>query len=477
MAKQLIGPHRNQQGFSLIIVIFSMMLLAILGWAMFNFLGGDLEMGIRSFDSERAFYLAESGREWALMQIMSNSSWNTSTDRDCNHTNEWITHNLTGGQYKVCCRGNQSSEDATAVLEIAGYAPSAANYLAMRKTKVLVKLGAMSAVIQAKNLFNWSNTNSGTSIRGDIVAGQYEGDDTDSIVNEADDLAVPPSNSGTRTFYVNGTFPQIDMDYFLNNATYVWDLSRESNITRINGNRITVADPIFTAGYTWSGEVAVRNLFIGGWDEITWREIDTRINSTSVSLVNSAPSSWLVGERIRTCRRFDREPSNGGIKYIHGDALIDVRAGDFRPDNGVNLIAEGDIVIKGGGTVSMTGQTGTTAEPCLATQNGNILSPDLPDGNNANQHLRNRNFAGIIYTENGDVRFNCLNTNNATLGNNIILEGDVNIQNQTQGRWGWGRGGGGGWRGWRGWWRRWGRQASASGGFDLEPVIIQWKEQ
>jgi Tfp pilus assembly protein PilX len=469
MVKQLIRFYRNQRGFSLITVIISMMLLAILGGTMLNLLGGDLEMSTRSLDSERAFYLAETGKEWALMQLLSNTSWNTSTDRDCSHTSEWRTFDLTGGQYKVCCRGNKTGEDANVVLEISGYSPSVANYLAMRKTKVLVKLGTMNAVIQAKNLFDWSRTHPGTHIDGDIASGHYEGTDADSIKDEADDLDVP--GSGNRTFAVAGTYPQIDMDYFLNKANYVWDLSRASDITRINGNSITVADPIFTAGATWVNEVAVRNLRIGGWDDSAWRQVASRTNTTSVTLGSPALSSWMVGDRIRTCRRYYQSPSwwDSGIKYIQGDALIDVRTNDFSTSNGFYLIAEGDIAIRGAGTVSMTGQSGTTGEPSLATKDGDIISPDVPDGHNDNQRLRNRNFEGIIYSENGDVSFNYLNSNNATLGNNVILDGEVNIQSQGHGRWGG--------RGWRGWWRRWRRQASSSGGFDLEPVVIQWQEQ
>ena len=466
MVKQLVISYRNQRGFRLITVIFSMMLLAILGWSMLNFLSGDLEMSTRSLDSERAFYLAETGKEWALMQILSNASWNTSTDRDCNHTSEWCSFNLTGGQYQVCCRGNQTNEDASVVLEVNGYAPSAANYLAKRKTKVLVKLGTMSAAVQAKNLFDWSQTHSGIDIEGDIVSGHYEGTDADSIRDEPEDLNIP--GNGNRTFAVPDTFPQIDMNYYLNKANYVWDLSRESNITQITGNRITVADPIFAAGFTWPAEVAVRNLAIAGWGDDAWREIYTRTNTTTVTLATPAlPSSWMIGERIRTCRRYDNEPSNGGIKYIHGDVLIDVRTNGFTPSSGVNLIAEGDIVIRGSGAVSMTDQSGVNVEPRLATQDGNIFSPDLPDGNNANQRRRNRNFDGIIYSENGDVTFNCLSINNATMGNNVFLSGDVQIQNQGR-RGGWG---------WRGWWRRWRRQSAPSGGFDFEPVIIQWQEQ
>jgi Tfp pilus assembly protein PilX len=471
MDKQLIRFYRDQQGFSLIMVIFSMMLLAVLGWSMLNFLGGDQEMSTRSLDSERAFYLAESGREWAMMQLMSNSSWNTSTDRDCNHTAELRRFNLTGGQYEVCCRGNQTNENATAVLEISGYSPGVGNYLAMRKIKVLVKLGSMNAVIQAKNLFDWAKTHSGTDVDGDIVSAEYEGTDADSIRNEPEDINVP--GSGNRTFAVSGTFPQIDMDYYLNKANYIWDLSRASNITRINGNSITVADPIFTAGDTWVNEVAARNLRIGGWTDAAWREITSRTNTTTVTLANPALSSsnWMVGDTIRTCRRYYQTPSwwDNGIKYIRGDVLIDVRTDDFRPSNGFYLISEGDIAIRGTQTVSMTGQSGTTVEPSLATRDGDIISPDLPDGNNENQRIRNRNFDGIIYSENGDVNFNYLISSNATLGNNIILDGEVNLRNQGQGRWGG--------RGWRGWWRRWRRQLGTSGGFDLEPVIIQWQEQ
>ncbi|MCX5708709.1 MAG: hypothetical protein NTY14_07080, partial [Candidatus Omnitrophica bacterium] len=96
-------------------------------------------------------------------------------------------------------------------------------------------------------------------------------------------------------------------------------------------------------------------------------------------------------------------------------------------------------------------------------------SPDLPDGNNENQRRNNRNFDGIIYSENGNVSFNYLNSDNATMGNNITLDGQVRIRLQQRGRWGG--------RGWRGWWRRWRSQLGSSGGFDLEPVIIQWQEQ
>jgi hypothetical protein len=212
-------------------------------------------------------------------------------------------------------------------------------------------------------------------------------------------------------------------------------------------------------------EVAVRNLAVGGWGDTAWREITSRTNSTTVGF--SSVPTWLVGQRIRTCRRYYRDSSHtdSGIKYIHGDALIDVKSDDFSPSSGFSLIAEGDIAIRGGNAVSMTVRSGTTIEPSLATKDGDILSSDQPDGNNDNQRLRNRYFEGMIYSENGDVSFNYLNSANSTLGNNVILDGEVNMQ-ISNGR----RGGGRGWR------RRW-RQSVSSGGFDFEPVIIQWQEQ
>jgi Tfp pilus assembly protein PilV len=462
MSKQPAISNRGQRGFSLIVVVFAMMLLAVLGYSLMSFLGGDLDMGLRSLASERAFYLTESGDEWALTQLLANASWNTSVDRDCNHTGEWRTYNLTGGQYQVCCRGAQITEDASAVLEVNGYSPSATNYLAMRKTKALVKLGTMSAAVQAKNLFNWSATTSGTYVNGEIISGHYEGTDADHLPDEPEDYNVP--GNGNRTFAVAGTYPQIDMDYFLNNATYVWNLARESNITRISGSDITVADPIFTTGSTWDHEVAVRNLWIGGWGDDSWREITNRRNTTTVTLAATVPT-WVVGQRIRTCRRYYQDPSGSdrGIHYIRGDTLIDVRNIDFTPSGGFYLISEGDIAIRGTGDVSMRGQSGTTMEPSLATKDGNIISPDVPQHHNSNQIDTSRNFEGIIYSENGDVSFNYLNTANSTLGNNVILKGEVHISMQGRGR---GR--------WRRWWRR---RIGGSGGFDFEPVVIQWKEQ
>jgi hypothetical protein len=479
MVKQLINFYRNQEGFSLIVVIFSMMILAILGWTLVNLFSSNFEMNTRSLESERALYLAEAGKEWALMQLLNNNTWNTSVDRDCNHTNEWRTFNLTGGQFAVCCRGNRTDEDANCVFEISGYAPNATKYLARRNTKILIRIGSMSTVVQAKNLFNWSGTTVSSAFNGEIISGHYEGTDPDSVQDQPADLDVP--GSGNRTFAVAGTFPQIDMDYFLTNANYVWNLTRESNITAINGNNITVADPIFTAGDTWVNETAVRNLRIGGWSDASWRRIARRNNLTGVRLGTPSvtSSNWTIGDTIRTCRRFYQSLGGGqdrGIKYIRGDTLIDVKTNDFQSNRGLSIIAEGDIAIRGTEPVSLIGRwgTGTTDEPSLATQNGDIISPDVPavpgGGNIEEKRMNNRYFGGFIYSENGDVRFNYLrNDYNGTFGNNIILSGRVQLQKQGS-RWGWWR-----WGWWRRWWRRWHR--NPSGGFDFEPVIIQWQEQ
>jgi hypothetical protein len=425
---------QGAKGVSLIIVIFAMMLLAVLGWSLAVLQSTDFESSLRQVDSERALYLAESGAQWGLRQLKDDFSCSTAIWGSSNPRS--VLHGLSFGQYRLICTCEEAGNPpgcntATQITLIStGYIPLESNFRSQRQIELVVDQGAFAAAGSVRNLFDWSGILAGSDIDGDLRAGHFNGDGDgtydelcEDYGEEADCGSQLPPGDGLRTQGTT-TIPPINMSDFEANASQIWDLGRESTIEAIlPNNRIRVADNIFTPPASqWANVTAARNLDIAGWpDTDTWRIITQRVNNQIVELESNA--GWSVGERIRIVKLFSGNNNNQGLWYIKGDVVIDARTDNARFKK-TSLVAEGDIAIKGSERLSMDAYVEPSVLrtfPNLATENGNIYSPDSPDaGSNG------RRFRGLIYTENGDVLFNYIN-GTAIMGDNVTLEGLVEL--------------------------------------------------
>ena len=413
----------GRKGIALIIAIFFILILSVLGWALVSLQSTDFSANLRIVDSERALYLAEAGSEWALRQLTNDVNWHTSS----------TLHRFSFGEYNVVCRDPQEGEEADAVIEVTGFVPSEENFRARRIVKLLVRIGSLDKAVQVKNLFDWHRMQTGSWIDGDISAGHYNGDGDevfDEVGEDYDPLpppVMPPDGSGDeRDFIVQGSYPEIDMDYFQRHASIVWTGARETTASAFSGgNVLWVSQWGFFTGM--ENEV-VRNLTHGSWNDSNWAvvvnvgfggrraQLDRFIGDTwdndTIRIVKRFTPRWYVN------RRWYIKGNASGT--IPGDVVIDVRNNSFTFFFS-SIVATGDIVIKGGRRIRFFSLLGW---PNLATKEGDILSLDTPLNNNSNS----RSFYGLIYTQNGNVDFNYLNSRGGVMGNNVSLEGEVKIR-------------------------------------------------
>lgn len=437
MAKTQKKTRMQNRGFALIIVVFAIMLLAVLGWSLSIMQATDFEANTRNLESENARLLAEAGMEWAFENLILGK---ITQSADCNNASSWRTHTFGPGQYQVCCRDPSALETTvTVVIESNGYVPLApppvSNYRTLSKVKLGLVLGSFNKVLQASDRFDWSATTNSSSLQGDIQAANYNQDNT-LPDNQAADLAVPGNNGDQRKIAAE-PYPSIDMSAFKTAAgSRVWPenyTEKQATITVItdNGNSvdITVSPAIFGDPSTqWANNI-VRNLSTGGgWNSPDWRIISSRISSNKINVPDNG-LNWAINNIIQIGRRYTKDDTNGDLKnktlwYIQGDVLFDVTA-DKIDIKKTAIVAEGDIVIKGAKEIKVSEKPDTY--PSLATQNGNILSEDTPEGGNDAQRRQNRSFGSLIYTQNGEVKFNYLDAE-SVMGNKVTFSGEVKLK-------------------------------------------------
>ena len=226
------------------------------------------------------------------------------------------------------------------------------------------------------------------------------------------------------------------------------------------GERITLAPRIFSIStnipnrtYTmtfdcalaWSVNEAVRNFSRNSWnyDYTDWGVIlsSSIIGSTttltvrvddSVDLNNSA-NLWVVNDWLGEAKRYRIDTNDQSLWYIMADVLFDLRNRQSWEAASINgnirfkktgLVTEGDITIKGTNRLQITKSSANY--PNLASQNGNLISPDIPDGGSEAAKRGQRDFDYIVYTQNGSLFFNYLNAI-AAYGNNVTFDGQVSL--------------------------------------------------
>ncbi len=303
----------KQKGVALIVVIFAMMLFACLGWTLAVMQATDFEANLRNFDSEGALGLAETGMQWSLNQLFMNPSWRTGNgDSDCNDNGDWLTHTLSPGQYRVCCRNPTASETGNAIIESRGYIPLApppsSNYRAMRQLKMSVTLGSFSKVLQAYNLFDWTSLHGGSRLNGDIQAGNYERNGNGTYNEAGIDYAeggspLPRDGTGDDRDVASTPYPTITMsDYEGWAGSKVWAPPHTSKIKTggisvVDGRtRLDLEDNIFTGVLDDWDDEALRNISLGTWQTGSWIEIYNVLDSDTVDLDGLV--TWQEGQRV-----------------------------------------------------------------------------------------------------------------------------------------------------------------------------------
>ncbi|RKY45436.1 MAG: hypothetical protein DRP81_03845, partial [Candidatus Omnitrophota bacterium] len=286
---------RTRRGISLIIAISIMVILALLGWTVANFLTSDFEVNVRLLDSERSLYVAESGVEWMFYQLAKNYD---SVKKDKHYQHKfWL------GEYDVFYRDSEEDEPGNIVVESTGSIPSLDNFRTQRKLKIYLERGNLERPVQAKHLFDWHL--SSPYIVGDIGVVNKLDDDTDGYEgngvlphNEPVDINVP--GRGEREFIDERIYPKIDLSYFETRASVIFTPPKTAKISKItvkNGNTILRLDKnIFTTPFTqWEGEI-LRDITLGRWEKGRWATIVKVLSSKDVVL--SEEVDWEVGERV-----------------------------------------------------------------------------------------------------------------------------------------------------------------------------------
>lgn len=492
---------KNKKGIGLIIVIFAVMVFAILGWTVTSLVSTDFEANVRNFESEKSLDVAESGLQEALMLI---KNADAAFDADADQLNRTLPAGY--GQYIV----TRSTVGSTVTVVSTGYVPQQTNYRAMRRVSAVISLSAFCRGAMIRHLLNWFDIDSGSNIDGEIMVVDrpgysldgYKGDN-DSFNSEPEDMAVPGSGLRSTTPTDTG-YPEIDMDFYENEAgdwLGIFDLTKKwestpmeatiTNVELVTGTgasrrlKITVNQPLFHGsgpGHQglikcwdcgWRDYVIVRNKRGAGalatkWDYKNWGVIIVNKHSdTSVTLefdstanITQEPNIWHVTDQVVIGKRFFGDHDSWPFKfaleyvwYVKGDVLFDVRDqnASFR---GTSVIAEGDIVIRGDEEILMRCYRTTSpffeTFPNIATQTGDIYSPDAPSGGSGSAKANKRDFDGLIYSETGDIDFSYIN-GIAMMAANVTLHRYIKLKYTDR--------------------------YVEGNGFSIGSSMIQWKEQ
>lgn len=313
-------------GAALLVVIFVIMLFGMLGWTLAVMQSGSFESASRGAQSGRALYIAEAGAQWGLSSRASGDEA-TSPDDTCSRQSDWLTHNITGGQYQVCTRNPSANETGSIVVESIGYVPSVAAYRSKRKVKIAASVGSFSKSVLAGNLFNWTSTDKTNSyVRGDMLAMYYEANGNN-VYNEygmdySDNVnsLLPKTNKNTpvRRDVGGGILPEIDMAFYENdyNATILAPVMTGviANVSIVDSGtrtQVRMASSNFfgsnsSAWAVWVGQV-LRNISLGAWKPGRWKDIQRVVNGTTAVL--NGIVDWKNGDRLTMIPKISADPS------------------------------------------------------------------------------------------------------------------------------------------------------------------------
>lgn len=251
----------------------------------------------------------------------------------------------------------------------------------------------------------------------------------------------------------------------INNVIDSDTVKLEGAVNWNTGDRVTIVPRIFsitnidipTRTYTlnfdcslsWTVGEAVRNFsrvtadYTASWNYVNWGVIRTvaagpantsltvRVDD-SVDLTNLA-NRWAVSNWVGEAKRYRDNVTNDYLWYIMSDTLFDLRDRQSWEPGSIDgnvifrrtgLVAEGDIAIKGPNRIHFTERP--FVYPNLATQNGDITSPDTPAGGSDTAKRGQRDFDDMLYTQNGSLYCNYLDAK-AAYGNNVTFRGRIRL--------------------------------------------------
>jgi Tfp pilus assembly protein PilX len=148
----------REKGLSLIVAIFSMMILAVLGMTMAMMISGDFEMNTRDQESEQAFYIAEAGLREGVSRLYGDT---TLFDSDA----KWLNRKLANGEYNVtrATNGNQVTVVSS------GYVPSQQIRRALRQVRAIFQSGFSFGLGNAVYSTGDVNSSGNSQITGNVT--------------------------------------------------------------------------------------------------------------------------------------------------------------------------------------------------------------------------------------------------------------------------------------------------------------------
>ncbi|MBU1998637.1 MAG: hypothetical protein ABIG46_01730 [Candidatus Omnitrophota bacterium] len=447
MIKLLLKSLNSRKGFSLIIVILAMMIFAILGWTLTSMQSGDFEVNSRSFDSERALYLADAGVQEAIYLLFNR---NDTFDNDT----EILNRTLGLGQYQV----NRVTNGSIVTVVSSGFIPNITSPRATRQIRLMVTLGGGFAnTLAVIDLLDWSLASAHTvGIDANISAGNYSGDG-DATYNElgqdySNSSPLKPPGSGDRN--LNAAMPTIEMDWFYYNSSAFWPYPSSRDITGTTDGSSTSGNTVYVNIVNFftnmEGQV-VRNLGSGHgtWNSNDWAVIAAvNVNGKQATIDGASRGLTWRNDPVRLARRYsDTNPKPAGpvngINYIgaeivgrtRADTLIDLRNNDFSFYD-ESIVCEGDIIVVGTNKLSSkfssSGGAGSHERPAFATKEGNITSIASVSG------ADKREISGLIFSKNGTISLNYLryptlgvaawHRGCMAYGRRVILDGDITMR-------------------------------------------------
>ena len=254
--KRFLNYRELEKGISLIIAVFSMMVLAVLGLTMAMIISGDFDMNTRDQESEQAFNLADAGIQEAVSRLKTNS---TLFDNDA----KWLNRKLANGEYNVTRLTNATQISVFS----SGYVPNQQLRRAMRQVKLIVRSGSGFSLGNAVYSTGNVDISGNAQVTGNVTSsGVVEGDEhvNGTITENAPPVALPPvivpdpplSSPSSGVLSVSGN----------NQATLSAGNYKYSSISLSGNSRLTIYGPtnIYLTGSPSFSTSGNANLVITG---------------------------------------------------------------------------------------------------------------------------------------------------------------------------------------------------------------------